>query len=509
MLDMRRRLIAPIFLLLLAAAPALGQQEIVIAQGVDISTFDVHKHSTTSNEAILANIVDYLVMMDTNGDRQPALATSWEPVSDTAWQFLLREGVLWHDGEPFTAKDVKFTLERAANDTSLDQYESFRQIREVEIVNDHEIMIHTYEPDPVLINRVSRLGAGIVPQHYIEEVGWDEFAVSPMGTGPYRFVEWHRDDRVVMEAFDDHWRGRPAYDRVVHRAISEESTRVNELLTGGVHIATNVPVQEEDRIAAGGSAQTMPWPSSRVMLFVVNTADDKVTGDPLVREAIEYAIDNQLLIDALMGGYGTPTRARLTPGVTGVPMELYGTYEYDPERAVALLAEAGYGPGELTVKIEGPTGRYPKDSEIAELVAVMLEQVGINAPMEVLEWSAFQSRIWNVDNVENIVLIGLANSMFDGWFALRAFLCDGSYKDRTNWCHEEFDRLVRAAEVEVDAELRSQYLHEAFYIMLEERPLIALYQVESLVGISNDVDWTPRQDELLWMFDAQPLGSAN
>lgn len=509
MLRRNQTLIVTIVTLLLLLPSAFAQREIVIAQGVDVSSFDVHSYSTTAYEAIITNMFDYLIMMDAEGNRVPGLATSWEPITDTTWRFTLREGALFHDGTSFTSEDVKFTLERVAQDSSLSQYENYKQISEVEIVNDHEVLIHTSGPDPILVNRLSRIGSSIVPKAYVETVGWEEFAVNPIGTGPYRFVEWKRDQHIIMDAFEDHWRGQPAYDRVVHRTIIEDSTRVNELLTGGVHIATNVPAQEEARIDGSAAARTLPWPSPRVMMFIVNTSDEKATGNPLVREAIEYAIDNQLLIDALAGGYGTPVRARVTPGVTAVPMEFYNTYVYDPERAVELLTEAGYGPGELKIKLDGPAGRYPKDAEIVELVSVMLEQVGIVTEMEVLEWSSFQSRIWSANNVENMVLMGLANSMFDGWHAQRAFLCDGSYIGRTNWCNEEFDRLVKAAEVELDEEKRVQYLHDAFYIMAEERPIITLYQLENLVGVNNDVDWAPRPDELLWMFDAHPTNASN
>lgn len=499
------RLIMTGFIAVLFSGIVFGQRELVIAQGVDTTSFDSHTHSNTSAEAIVVNMMDYLIMMGADGVRQPALATSWEPVSDTAWRFTLREGVIWHDGMPFTAADVKFTFERVATDDTLTQWENFRQIREVEIVDDHEILIHTFEADPIFINRVSRLGSAIVPQHYVEDVGWDQFGVHPIGTGPFRFVEWHRDDRIVMEAFEDHWRGAPAYDRLIHRTIIEDSTRVNELLTGGIHVATNIPPQEEARVTNSGAANVVPWPTTRIMMFIVNLAEDKATGDPLVREAIEYAIDNQLIIDALMDGHGVPVQARVTPGVTASPMQYYDTYRYDPERSVALLEEAGYGPGELTIKLEGPAGRYPLDSETIELIAVMLEAVGINTQMEVLEWSAYQTRIWDADNIENLALIGLANSMFDGWHALRAFTCDGTYLYKTNWCNEEFHDSIRAAEVEVDGDLRTQYLTNAFEILMEERAAITLHQVQNLAGVATEVEWTPRPDELLWMFDARPV----
>jgi peptide/nickel transport system substrate-binding protein len=486
-------------------ATAVAQErELVIAQGIDIPGFDIHDHNTTAVEAVHVNLFDYLVMRNAAGELEPALATEWEPVSDTAWRFSLREGVLWHDGEPFTAADVKYTLERVAGDASLQEYNNYRQIREVEIVNDHEIIIHTHDPDPILLNRISRIGSSILPMHHLEAVGWDGFSASPIGTGPFRFVEWRRDDRLIMEAFDEHWRGRPVWDRLIHRTIPEDSTRVSELMTGGVQIATNVPTQDAERVEASGVARVAPWPTPRVMLFVLNTDESVATGDPRVREAIDYAIDNQLLIDALMGGLGTPVRGRVSPGISAADMSLYDTYLYDPERAVALLEEAGYGPGELTIKIQGPAGRYPLDADMAELVGVMLEQVGVNTELEVVEWSAYLSRIWDADNVDNLGLIGLGNSMFDASLAFTALLCDGSYFGKTAWCNETFDRAVLDAETTLDEEARTELLSQAYRLVAEERPMIFLFQLENLAGVSTAIEWSPRPDEMLWMFDAQP-----
>jgi len=492
----------------LLAALTLGvvgaQTEIVIAQGVDVTGFDPHGHHTTAVEAVHVNLFDYLVWRDADGVQGPGLAVAWEPVAEDAWRFELRQGVTWHDGAPFTAEDVKFTLERVAFDSSLQPYDSYRIIREVEVVGPFEIIIHTNGPDPLLINRVGRLSSGIVPKHVVEAIGWDGFNEAPIGTGPYRFVEWRRDDRIVLEAFEDHWRGRPAYDRVVHRTIPETSTRVAELIAGGVHIATNVPAQDVDRVVASGAANVELQPTTRVMMLIMNTHEDALTGDPRIREALELAIDNRLLVDAVMDGLGVPTLARVSPGIGGSPLELWNTYTYDPERAIELIREAGYEPGDITIKIEGPAGRYPLDTELAEVIAVMLNEIGVKTEIEVLEWSAFQSRIWNADNITHFAIMGLANSMFDNWFSMRAIQCGGAYRNRVHWCNERFDELMALAQNEVDLALRTEYLIEATYIVAEERPWITLFQSQVLVGTSVNVEWQPRQDELLWMFAAQP-----
>ena len=500
------RVVAVAVLMVLAAA-ASAQRELVIAQGIDIHGFDVHDHNVTASEAVLVNLFDYLVFRSPSGELEPALATGWERVSDTAMRFTLRDGVVWHDGAPFSAEDVKFSLERVAFDSSLREHGNYRQIREVEVTAPLEVVIHTHQPEPVLLSRLSRIGSAIVPKHHIEAVGWDGFNRDPIGTGPFRFVEWRRDERLVLEAFDDHWRGRPAWDRLVHRTVPEDATRVAELLTGGVDLATNVPSHEAARVRDAAGVRVERWPTPRVMLFLMNTDERVATGDRRVREAIDYAIDNRLLVDVLMDGLGTPVRGRVSPGISAAPMRFFDTYLHDPERARALLADAGYGPGELTIRVQGPAGRYPLDADIVEVTAVMLEAVGIRTQVEMLEWSAYQSRVWNADAVEHMGLIGLGNSLFDAALAYTLITCEGGYSGKTNWCDPGFDALLEEALIELDPERRAALFDQVYEVVAQERVMVFLFQLENLVGLRDEVIWMPRVDELLWMFDARPAGT--
>lgn len=481
-----------------------AQRTLTVAQTLDVPGFDPHNHGNTAVEAVLTNVFDYLLFRDSNGNIQPALATGYEQVDDLTWRFTLRDDVLWHDGEPFTAADVKFSLERVARDSSLFEYDSFKQIMEVEVVNDHEVLIHTEGPDPVLLNRISRKGADIVPEHVIAAIGWEGFSVKPVGTGPFRFMEWVRDDRVVLEAFPEHWRGPPVWDTVVFRAVPEDATRVGELLTGSVDIAVNIPTQDVERIRAAQGVSVVSQPTTRIMMLLFNTADGKVTSDPRIREAIELAIDKELLVEVVADGFGVPVGARVSPGVNAAPMKYYDQNAYDPERAKQLIAAAGYGPGELTVALQGPAGRYPGDADTLAVVEVMLNDIGVKTTLETLEWSAYNGRIWGADNVDNVALIGLANSLFDGWFALRTLPCDGSYAKRTNWCNPAFDKLLSDAEFNLDLAQRTAQIEAAFDIVAEERPMIALFQIDALVGVSERISWQPRPDEMIWAFDIQP-----
>src|SRR5699024_6606528 len=153
----------------------------------------------------------------------------------------------FHNGDELTAEDVKFTLERVAHDESLREHFQYEQIDEVEVVDDYHFKIHTIDPDPILLNRLSRIGAGILPKDYIDENGWEHFLENPIGTGPFTFVDWSRDSEIVYEVYDDYFDGAVEdWNKLVFRVVPEDSTRVAELLTGGVDIALNVPNHEWD-----------------------------------------------------------------------------------------------------------------------------------------------------------------------------------------------------------------------------------------------------------------------
>jgi len=482
-----------------------GITEIVIAQGIDVRSWDIHDHNNTATEALHVNVFDYLVWRNQDLEIQPALATSWEQVDETTWRFELREGVKWHDGEPFTAEDVKWTLERIANPETgaeLREHGQYKQIQEVRIVDDHTVEIITFAPEPVLLNRLCRLGSSMLPKHYLEEVGWEGFEAHPIGTGPFKFVEWIKDDRVVLEAYDDYWRGRPEIDRLVFRAIPEDATRVAELLTGGVDIAVNVPPQEWPNVESNSDTVLKRANSQRVMLLVDRLNPEYKTSDPNVRAAIDYAIDKQALVDTIMGGAGTPTRTRVTPGNFGANPDLYNTYLYDPDKAVELLAASGYGPDNpCQITMHSPAGRYPMDKEVAQAIAAMLESVGFDVNLQIVEFGQL-SNIRNAQEHQELYLIGFANSLWDAHLALNSLrqAIDGE-KQHHYFINEEFEQLTAEAAVEMDRERRAEMYHRAQEIIADNHgPHIYLYQLKNSYGINKQVNFEPRADEMLWMW---------
>lgn len=462
-----------------------GYSLLTIANPADITTLDPQNNNVITTSAVLVNIYNKLVKRDASGEIVPDLATAWEQIDDTTWEFTLTEGVTFHNGDDFTAEDVKFSLERVANDNTLQQYSVFNKIAEVKVVDDHTVHIVTEEADPQLLSRLSTVAASIFPAAHFEEVGAEEFFQHPVGTGAYQFSDWKKDNYVELTRFEDYFEGEPNWEKVHFTVVPEDSTRVAELLTNEVDIAFNIPTADIDRINDNDGTHVKLEPIQRVIQLWLSTEEDAPTADPRVREAIDLAIDNQVIIDEILLGAATPTRTHVTPGNFGANESLYDTYEYDPERAKELLAETGYEDG-ITVDIS--VNNYY--TEMAEVVGGMLQEVGITANLELLEQSQFAKRLFAEDLAEG-VFVGWGNDMFDG-SVLELFREDNV----TSYANEEVDELLNEAAYNMNEEERSEQYQKVQEILAEDRGVVYLFQLEGRYGVSDRIDYTPRLDEL-------------
>lgn len=469
---------------------------LIVAIPTDLSSQDIHNHNNTLTESIHVNMYNYLFKKDDEGEIVPDLVEDYENVDDVTWEFSLKEGVTFHNGDELTAEDVKFTLERVAQDDSLREHSHYKQIEEVEVIDDYNFVIKTFEPDPILLNRLSRIGSSILPKDYIDENGWDHFLEEPIGTGPFKFVEWKRDSEIVYETYEDYFEGKVEdWDRLVFRVVPEDSTRVAELLTGGVDVALNVPDHEWDRINNNDGTTIESTTSQRVAMILLRLEDEFATSDHRVREAIDLAIDNQALTEGVLGGGGVPVRTRVTPGNTGANEELYDTFNYDPERAKELLAEAGYADG-LEITIHGPNGRYTKDRDIQEMISGMLGEVGITVNVDLMEWSNFVD-IRSSFKYEEGYFIAYGNSQFDASLALDNMRSERAM-EMQGYKNEEYDELLEKAEVNMDLEEREEQYKRAQEIIAEDLPYIYLYAEMVNYGVSDSIEFTPRSDEMLY-----------
>lgn len=470
------------------------ENSLVIAQSSDVTTMDPQNSLSTTGDRVFRNMFSRLFFWDDKMELQPDAVEKYEQVDDETWTFTLKDGITFHNGDSLTAEDVKFSLERVMSDDTLKEYPYFKQLKEINVVDDLQIEIITDGPMPTLLKLLAKSGSDIIPKQYFEEVGLEEYQKNPIGSGPYKYVDWKRDDKVILEPYNDYFGDKPKWDEVVVRAITESSTRVGELLTGGVDLATDIPPNEWERIDGEDTVSLVNGETTRVNLLMVRTTEGTVTEDPRVRKAIDLAIDQQSIVDSVLKGTAIPIRTRVPEKVFGANLDLYDTRVYDVEKAKSLLAEAGYPDG-LELTFTASKGRYPLDGEVAQLISSMLGEVGIEVNLKLLESSAFLDE-YNSNSNEELIMIGLADGLLDASYSLVHYTKERA-EGQTDYFNEEVEKLYHDAGRNLNDEERAEQYQKIQEIVAEERPHIFLYQQGVNYGVNAELEFPPRLDEVI------------
>lgn len=500
---LRSKIISGLCLLILASAalagcfsagPAEPKTSVIIAQGVDTTTLDPHLHNETTSANITWQIFDGLLRRGSDMKLEPELALSVEPVSDLTWELKLRPGVRFHNGEEFDAASVKFSLERILDPaTKSPQISNLSFIDRVEIIDSLTVQITTRLPYPLLRER---LILPMVPPEYIREHGALYFAANPVGTGPYQFVSWMKDEAVVLAANPAYWRGAPAIAQATFRPIPENSARAAELQTGAVDLIVNIPPHLAENIKTDASVKVSETPGCRLIFIQLVTDRGGPLADPRVRQALNYAVDVQSIIDTVLGGYGQRSTQPLTPQDFGYHPGISG-YSYNPAKARQLLAAAGYPDG-FDFPLDIPSGRYVMDKEVAEAIAGYLGAVGIRVKLNVNEWGVHTQKILE-GKMEGGYLIGWGNNLFDADATLFP-----NFRSGERICfyqNEAVDSLLDQARTTLDRPAREALYHRAAEKITADAPLILLYQQHDVYGLNPRLDWQPRPDEVISVFE--------
>ncbi len=486
------------------------ESSIVVGLPELVTSFDYPYDWAIVATWIHSNLSDCLVWRDREtGEFTPWLAESYENIDDTTWRLKLREGISFTNGEPFDATSAKYTIDRILADPQALVHGQWTFISEVKIIDDYTIEIHTAEPEPAFLSKISATGCQVVPPVYTAEVGNEGFSQQPIGLGPYTLVEFVKDDHITLAANPDYWRGKPAIDQIVLRSIPEASTRVAELLQGGVDLITSVPIQDWERVESNPDLVLEPFLTTQIMMIALRAGPSEsipdftgATTDPRVRQAIDLAIDRQAIID-LLGGMGIPTLTRVTPPTACSDPTLYDQVgEYNPEKARQLLQEAGYNGEPLTFHA---SLAYPMEKDVAELLAAMLQEAGLTIDLQIMDTSAFREQIYFPNLNQEIYLDALGNTFFDPWITVLGERSDR--RERSGWSGPEADRadeLIRAAAVNMDAEERCQQYMEVQQLMAAANggPFLALYQMNDTIGRGSHLEFTPAPDGFLWFGEA-------
>jgi peptide/nickel transport system substrate-binding protein len=490
-------------LLTALAAPAATRAEapatqITIAQPAEATTMDPGRSTQVLTVNYFYNLYDALTRWDASLKLVPALATSWKNVNDTTWEFTLRPGVKFHDGAPLTAEDVKATVERNVIPGRTVVQPGFATIESVQVVSPSVVRIVTKKPDPLVPVRMAQMGAQILPARFTTEAGAKDLAKKPIGSGAYRFVEWVKDERLVMEANRDWWgwEGKPpAIDRIVWKPIPEDFPRIVALDKGEVDIITNVPPDQIRAIESGRLTRVVSVPATRLVNLAINTTQPPAS-DKRVRQALHYALDVNAIIKNLYAGQAKPYTGGVADTDFGYNAALK-PYPYDPAKAKSLLAEAGY-PGGIDLTIYAGSGTMVNDKHLVESIADTWGKSGIRAKVQMMEMGARQRMLNERTLPPNSLLLGNPQSTLldaDGvlWRLLHPNGLGGKY-----WIGSQpgqrFHEVMEQARYTLDPKKRKELYAEATQIIHDEKPTLELFQEVAVYGTTKRVSFRPRPD---------------
>lgn len=483
--------------ILAGLGPALGapKDTVIIAQGVDPSTLDPQDHFETPAFCVLLNIYETLLMRSDDMKLEPLLASSYKLVDDLTWEFKLRKGVKFHNGEDFNAAAVKFSLDRINDPKNKLKQTTLQGIMDrVEIVDDTTIRIITKKPYPYLDAQLGHIGA-IMPPKYVQEKGAAHVARNPVGTGPYKFVSWVKDDQLVLEANRNYWRGAPRIPKAIFRPIPEATTRVAALQTREVDLIVNIPPHLSRLMDWKGRSYVAKVPSSRVIFIAFDTTKGGPVADKRVRQAIAQAIDLDIIIKKVLEGNGIRLGTPFTKYHFGYDPEIK-PYSYNPETAKKLLAEAGFAKG-FDLVLNAPNGRYLNDKEIAEAVVGDLRKVGINATAKIGEWGSYIAGLYAHKGYP-AYLLGWGGATFDGDATLFPLLRTGQVL--SHYSNPALDNLIEQGRSIMDKQKRQKIYSEADKLLKEDAAWAFGYQQMDIYGVSERTVWKPRPDEKLVIF---------
>lgn len=443
--------------------------ELRVALPADIIGFDIRVRAQSDNpsRSVWEQVLQPLVRLETDLTYQPALATEWESSEDALTHtFTLREGVKFHNGDDFTADDVIFTFESMlAPDFTSATAGQYRNISQIERVDDLNVSFVLSSPDAEFVDKIARMG--ILPKNYIEEVGSDTFNANPIGTGPFKFVEWIPETRIAFEKNAEYWNPElPYLDTLIFQPVVEDSVRIASLEAGELDLwQRNVPPEDAERLGEDPRFVLEYNPFIYYHYISLNLDQVEAFQHKAVRQAAAYAIDRQLITEII--GYGVPGSGPINPVSPYFNPDL-PYYTYDPDRAIEILNEAGIDPSSVSFILQ--TFTYPDYQKVGELSFEMLKAIGFNVELRIDDWSVVSAMCALPEascDAYNTATgnLGPDAAMYD------AFHTNGA-ANAQYYSNERVDELLEQGRSTVDEAKRREIYDEALTLVLDDSPRI-------------------------------------
>lgn len=510
-----------------AAAPAASEAaaeessaeptRLVVAQSVDVQGLEPSNVNSRAESNIFQHMYATLFEITASGAIVPYLAESYT-VSESGMEmtFKLREGLVCHDGEPLTAEDVAYTFQRAADDANgftgntagfvLDAI----QYQDARVESDLEVTI--------VMGRYSSPALGLISEAYIHckdsysAMSLEDAAANPIGSGPYRFVEWVKDDYVLLEKTPDFTLREVAYDEIQWKVIPEASTRTAELIAGNVDIITNVPPDQHEAINNSGNAGVTGVAGTRRMYVGFNQRamfDDSEGGraikDTAVRVALQYAVDVPTICKTLLAFECERASSMVNPPNNNTNLV---AYPYDPAKAEELLDAAGYPRKEdgtrFDITFMAGRGRYLNDVAVVQAIAQYLTDVGLNVDLQVMDWGSEFVPALRAHEVGPLYFVGTGGGTWSAVYDMSDLSAPTAATNYTEWNNAEWFELWDQLSDARDPESEKVITDKMLEVMYNDPPWLFLYFQPDFYGIAGDVNWQPRRDEIVDLTTASP-----
>jgi len=476
-----KKLFSILLPLLLLVTYAKGEEKptkLIYSQSSESVTLHPHDANDIYSRRIIANIFDRLIETNEKLEIVPGIAESWEQIDPLTLKFNLKKGVNFQNGEEVTSEDVKYTFENAKKSPKVGTM--YEMIDTVETPDKYTVIFKTKAPSGSLLHHLTHITASILNKKHYENT--KDTNLKPLGTGAYSLEEWKAGSFMTLKRFDDYFRGKAPIETIEVRVVPEENSRVIAVETGEHHITGDIDSIGRAILADKKDVKIDEISSLGVAYLGMNTSKGPLQ-DPRVRKAIVMAIDRDIIIDSVLDGAVKKANSLLGPGVVGYSKDTK-PYDYNPEEAKKLLAEAGHTNLEFTLITSDNSLR----KQMAEIIQAQLKEVGINIKIEILEWATFLNTTGSGNS--ELFMLGWSNSSGDADYGLTPMLhssMKGAPGNRAFFDNKEFDQLLEAGKVELDKEKRNELYAKAQDIMNREAPVLPIYFQPASAGVRNEV----------------------
>ncbi|WP_342359403.1 ABC transporter substrate-binding protein [Terrarubrum flagellatum] len=469
----------------LCAFEAAAKDDLVIDMVSEPSSLDPQIQWNPDSYYVYRNIFDNLVTRDDSGAIVPEIATSWKNISDSVVELEIRGDVKFHDGKPLTPEDVAFSVNRIIDPKlGSPQQGQFNKIRKAEASGANKVTLTLDGAYPALFAQLVKLS--IVPKHVVEAVGNDKFNLAPVGSGPYKFVEWKRGVSVALARNDDYWGRKGQFKTALFRAVPDAATRLADVQTGSADIVRGLDSDLAGQLKSSPRAKSVFALTERLSYIRINPT--KPPFDNLkLRQAVAHAIDKEGLTEGILGGFDKPLPQMVTPAHFGWTKDLAGP-PYDPAKAKALIVEAGRPP-----KFDLLIGTF-FDQRIAQAVQQQLRTVGFDVAISLVDTATFLKAIQQGASGGPTLAISTSScACQDADGALYQIFHSGN-----SWSiveNKQIDALLDDGRATLDEKKRLDDYAKIAHIIVDEVPTVPLYQMTAIYGASKALQWTPTPNE--------------